>query len=335
MLIHPDPAQARREQLEFGATVGRILRRAAPAGADLVDRPGFDSKYPGACELSFVVQAATRGSVSPQVREHHAAMVRDIAARSTASIRRASQSPCASWRVDLAPVEPHLQRSLSRAAAKLPPCSGMNSTEAQLAHWHETDRETMCATGCLLKSVWPQMLAELAVGVQQIALIQGTIGGFSDFVTHGAVFIDQRQLDLGDDGRTGQVRFAESLVHEGAHVRAHAATFSAPFLVDMHDESVLVQTPLRSDPRPLNGVFQQLLVLTRCALLYDRILAASTPDLEGRTAVQARRNQLYEQGRSVIPVLRKHRSALTDCGAATVEEAAQTLTTAPSAAASR
>jgi HEXXH motif-containing protein len=335
VLIHPDPAQARREQLEFGATVGRILRRGGPVDADLVDRPGVDPRYPGACELSFVVQAATRGPVSPRVRERHAAMIRDVATRSTASIRRASESPCASWPVDLAPVEPHLRRSLSRAEAKLPSGRDVDPPGARLAHWRTTDRETMCATGCLLRSVWPQMLAELAVGVRQIALIQGTIGGFSDFVTHGAVFVDQCQLDLGDDGRTGQVRLAEALVHEGAHVRAHAATFSAPFLVDMHDESVLVRTPLRSDPRPLNGLFQQLLVLTRCALLYDRILAASTPDLEGRAAVRARRDLLYDQGRGVIPVLREHRGALTDRGAATVEEAAQALANAPSASASR
>jgi hypothetical protein len=55
-------------------------------------------------------------------------------------------------------------------------------------------------------------------------------------------------------------------------------------------------------------------VLTRCALLYDRILAASTLDLEGRAAVQARRDVLYDQGTGVIPVLREHGDALTDRG---------------------
>jgi len=45
----------------------------------------------------------------------------------------------------------------------------------------------------------------------------------TDVATQGAVFVNRLRLDTGADGPAGPVRLAESLVHEGTHVRCHAS----------------------------------------------------------------------------------------------------------------
>jgi HEXXH motif-containing protein len=134
------------------------------------------------------------------------------------------------------------------------------------------------------------------------------------------VFINRRRLTDGE-GMPGRIRYAEHLAHESTHVRLHAAAGANPFLVAPGDRSVLVKTPLRDDPRPLNGLFQQFVVLSRCRALFDRMLACAALRAEEREPAAARRELLAGQAVRTAALLSQHRRALTDRGLDVLHEA--------------
>jgi HEXXH motif-containing protein len=78
---------------------------------------------------------------------------------------------------------------------------------------------------------------------------------------------------------------------------------------------------LRQDPRPLTGLLQQLVVLVRSVLLYDRLLDA--PDPPG--AAVARREKLRLQASEALRVIGDHIGRLTGHGRGVVAEAGDLL----------
>ncbi len=327
MRIEPDVTEALQDQAFVAAVLRTVLRRIAPPDAGEPDGSlsALDLRYPGAYALAFEVQAACRAGAPGR---RLAARVTEVAAQARSSAERARASGCPSWQVDLAPPEPHLRDSVARALAQVPGRPG-TPAEADLVGWADPDRTVFCAAACLLASAWPDALAEMAAVVRQVALLGGRrLAGFTDFHAHGAVFVNRLRLEPGDGGLPAPVRLAEALVHEAAHNRCNAAAMSRPFLAESgQDPRLLLATPLRRDPRPLTGLFQQVVVLVRCRTLYDRLLDA--PDALGdaptREAVRARRERLSAQARQAVATIRDHRGALTDHGRAVVAEAETAL----------
>lgn len=170
------------------------------------------------------------------------------------------------------------------------------------------------------------MSAELHEGVRQVVLLDGrAIDGFTDFTTHGAVFVNAARLTLGRAGLPGWVRLADALVHEGTHTRCNAAAFSTPFLVSATGPDPSVMTPLRPDPRPLTGLFQQTVVLVRQAVLYRLIHQRAPLSDHQREAVADRRARLLVKAFQGVDMLGRHRAALTPAGEAVHAEAAGLL----------
>ncbi|MEV6975012.1 HEXXH motif-containing putative peptide modification protein [Kitasatospora sp. NPDC093806] len=208
------------------------------------------------------------------------------------------------WPVDLAVPRPHLERSVARALRALPPPrrqpdhgrpghgqpddgrpavgdrgpvpdDGLPATPGSVVvRWREREAGALGEAAALLAVAWPEAHRELGTVLAQIALLEGpAIDGFTDFAVHGAVFVRRDRLAPGPDGLPGPVRLAEALVHEGTHTRCNAASVTAePFLRPAQGDARLVSTPLRIDPRPLSGLFQQVVVLARSVLLYERLL---------------------------------------------------------------
>ncbi|MEK8143064.1 hypothetical protein NKH18_15350 [Streptomyces sp. M10(2022)] len=81
--------------------------------------------------------------------------------------------------------------------------------------------------------------------------------------------------------------------------------------------------PLRLDPRPLTGLFQQMVVLARSVLLYRCLLADDTGGVGTDAAVQARHDRLARSAVEAVSTMTRHREALTDHGTAVLEDAAQ------------
>lgn len=342
MRIQPDGAEAVAEQVAVARLLRTVLSKAVSQldGSDeplsrllagTVSSPGGPELdllcYPGFVAAAYDAQAARRAATQDsEERGEFAARLRDVAEQARSSVRRAQGCLCPTWRVDLAPPEPHLHDSLVRAVAQTPKRPGRTDElrEMAVADWRDEQRATFCEASCLLAVVWPEMLAEMTAVVRQVALLQGYgIDGFTDFTTHGAVFVNSQRLEPGDDGLLHHVRLAEALVHEATHNRCNAAALSHPFLTDVDQGSQpLVTTPLRPDPRPLAGLFQQLVVLARCLVLYDRLLDGA---FSGGQALRTRHERLLRQAEQAVKTAQRHSDRFTEHGRGVVAEAEDLL----------
>jgi hypothetical protein len=311
MRVDPDHICALRDEQNLSSIVRGYLERAlAPEPVKV----GREIGYPGFVAIAHQARRTAKAEL--------AARVPAVAARATRSSSRAAAGIGDScWAADLAPPEPHLSESLRRALAGLPEHRSGRTVDLAVVGWDDGHRRVFERTRDMLAAVWPEMLAELSATVRQVALLKGWgIDGYTDFVVHGAIFVNTARLGDGSDGLPAHIRLAEALVHEGTHSRCNAGAATEPVLVSAEAASArgpLVPTPLRADPRPVSGLFQQVLVLARCVALYDRLPASD--------AVRARRERLLGQGRQGVATLRAHLCELTSQGRALVDEAAVLL----------
>lgn len=226
------------------------------------------------------------------------------------------------WPIELPHRGAHLDGCLDRVLKQLAGTPGAPTVDVRVSPWHAADREVLSTGVDALAQAWPEMLAELRTSVRQVVKLDGRgIVGFTDFAAHGAVFIGARRL-CEADGLTGALRLAESLVHEGTHSRCNAASVVEPFLTGDAAGGRLVSTPLRTDPRPLSGLFQQLVVLIRCAEMHRRLVECrcGTPEGSGATA-----KLLFGQADDAARTLRAHEDALTEAGRAVLSDAESIL----------
>ncbi len=330
MRIQPDVSESRTARADVDRTLlsslDGVVARLGEA-APHVDISPESLRYPGMFAAAYEVQAACRnGQPAPPECERLAALLQDAVARAEASRARATASGCPAWPVDLAPPEDHLRDSLARAVAQVPqrPDRVEALAALRIGIWTDADRAAFREASSLLAEAWPEMLDELTEVVRQVALLDGFgIDGFTDVATHGAIYVNRARLGPSDAGLPGPIRMAEAIVHEGAHNRCNAAAFAKPFLADPKSggSEPVVMTPLRPDPRPLTGLLQQLVVLVRNVLLYDRLLdAPGSP-----AAVGARREKLHGQAGEALRVIGGHTSKLTEHGRAVVTDARELL----------
>ena len=314
MLLLPSAVESLEDQRAVGSLVLSLLRRAG-LETDAID---ITAIYPGLWALAFAIQKDASGADDPGAAVE--------GARSAAE--RALSPVCPAMAIDAAPPERHLRESLERAVAQAPVRPGREAHLAEMAmgDWGEEERAVLCEAGCLLHELWPEAAAELVAVVRQVGLLDGRgIDGFTDFRTHGAVFVNRRRFASGDPV-PAPVRVAEALIHEGAHTRCNAAAAFRPFLAGAPGQAPgadepLIMTPLRPDPRPLNGAFQQLVVLVRCGELYGRLAGAGV----GGEAVAGRGEDLRGLWRQALGILAPHGAKLSDCGRAVMDEAGALL----------
>ncbi|MEU6114452.1 HEXXH motif-containing putative peptide modification protein [Streptomyces sp. NPDC047117] len=303
----PDAREAARDEEAVGRVVCSVLTSAGiPVPATV---------RPEAVAAAFTVQAGRRPALD------------EVAERwpLEANAPRAGLEP--------ARPAPYLARSAERALAMLPAAADTMGG-SRVAPWRDTERAVFDDSCALLAARWPRMLAELRACVAQVALLEGrAIDGFTDFTTHGAVYINRARLGASPRGLPGPVRFAEALVHEGTHTRCNAAQLSTPFLTVQAADTARVRTPLRPDPRPLAGLFQQAVVLARCTALYERLLEYRTTDDTARSGIAAllsdaptalalssRRDHLSTGARQAIGTLYERPALLTGHGRAVLEQ---------------
>lgn len=138
-------------------------------------------------------------------------------------------------------------------------------------------------------------------------------GGASSFMLWGAVFlnVDRHQTVLDA---------LEGLVHEAAHLLLFGLSHQEPLTTNPIEERY--HSPLRADPRPMDGVFHATFVCARLAYLYRRLKLAgpstlSDADLrlvEDRIDAQKR---LFREGYDVI----EKYGQLTATGRAVIDSA--------------
>ncbi|WP_282888296.1 aKG-HExxH-type peptide beta-hydroxylase [Xanthobacter autotrophicus] len=95
-----------------------------------------------------------------------------------------------------------------------------------------------------------------------------TFGSDSSLMLWGAA-------TLNVDIHRSSLQIAESLVHEAAHLLLFGLSNEEPLV--RNPDSQRFSSPLRSDPRPMDGVFHATFVCSRLHLFYGRLLARGAP----------------------------------------------------------
>lgn len=132
----------------------------------------------------------------------------------------------------------------------------------------------------LIAEASPQLAGEVDVFGRQIVLAEGAPGGavFSGATTiflWGAVLINPAEV-------RGRLQLFEALTHECAHALLTGMTGGVD--VTENDPTERFKSPLRSDPRPMEGIAHATFVLARIVYVLD--LLANTASLHDHEQTQ-------------------------------------------------
>lgn len=123
----------------------------------------------------------------------------------------------------------------------------------------------------LLQQAVPELAAEMAGLVREVVGVAGgpeDIGEFhggSHFQLWGALFLNA-QL------HATRIAMAEVIAHESAHSLLFGFCTDAPLV--LNDDAELYPSPLRTDPRPMDGIYHATFVSARMNWTMERLLAS-------------------------------------------------------------
>lgn len=151
----------------------------------------------------------------------------------------------------------------------------------------------------LLEEAAPELAREIEVFGQQIVLADREpgpliFGGASTFFLWGAVFLNPAAVPT-------RVRMAEALTHEASHLLLFGMTHGNPMVENSDDERYA--SPLRPDPRPMEGIVHATYVLARMTWCLDRLATWRGLSEEERTkltAARAENARLYSDGLRIV-----------------------------------
>lgn len=118
----------------------------------------------------------------------------------------------------------------------------------------------------------PELAGEMRALLNDVVLVVGTAGegmlfdGATSFFCWGTLFLNARE-------HASVIAMIDGLAHESAHALLFGLSQGDPFVFNPADE--LHPSPLRLDPRPLDGIYHAAFVAARIAYAIDRLEAAS------------------------------------------------------------
>jgi HEXXH motif-containing protein len=189
----------------------------------------------------------------------------------------------------------------------------------------EQCRDRLDSAFALLDAGFPGMAAEIRILLREIVVAAGpedpkalTFDGASSFMLWGAILLNAR-------GQKTVLDTAQALAHESGHNLLFGLSANGP-LVDNPDDE-LFSSPLRKDPRPMDGVFHATYVVARMHQTLSRLLESSVLDGEQVAAAEAdlaihRRN--FDAGDQVV----REGGRLTNAGREAIGAARDYMTAA-------
>lgn len=164
----------------------------------------------------------------------------------------------------------------------------------------------------------PELAAEIPALLREIILAAGsedpkafTFDGGSSFMLWGAILINANRHD-------GELAMAQMLAHESAHNLLFGFSANGPLVENSGDE--LYPSPLRADPRPMDGIYHATFVTARMYRVMRTLLESGilTKDQQEKA-----RKDLAEDARLFrigIDTVQKH-GRLTEVGEAVMQGA--------------
>lgn len=186
-------------------------------------------------------------------------------------------------------------------------------------------RDRLDKAFALLDAGFPEMGAEIRALLRDIVVAAGptdpkalTFDGASSYMLWGAIMLNAR-------GQNTVLDTAQALAHESGHNLLFGFCASGPLIENPDDE--LFNSPLRSDPRPMDGVVHATYVVARMHQTLSRLIEAGVLDETQVAAAQTdlaahRRN--FQAGDEVV----RAGARLTAVGRTAMEAARAYMATA-------
>lgn len=177
-------------------------------------------------------------------------------------------------------------------------------------------RDRLGAGFALLDRALPDLAAEVRALVREVLLATG--GGKGEEFDGASFYQLWGLLMLNPRYHTTPVAVAEVLAHESAHTLLFGFTIDEPLVLNPDEE--LFPSPLRRDPRPMDGIYHATFVSARMCWAMRRLAADRGLEGEVRAAAEAaaeRDVRSFAAGESVVA---RH-GRLSETGAALMEAA--------------
>lgn len=145
-------------------------------------------------------------------------------------------------------------------------------------------RERFARTYRLLRTALPELAAEFDALVSQVIMVEGDpvakyqFDGGSSYMLWGGLFLNATS-------HPNDVALIEVMAHESAHILLFGYA-SDEALVNNDDDS-LYHSPLRVDPRPMDGIFHATYVSARMHWAMASLIASGVLDDEAREFARA------------------------------------------------
>jgi len=162
-------------------------------------------------------------------------------------------------------------------------------------------RQLIAAAFCLLEAGDPALAAEINALIGEIVIAVGpddptalTFDGASSFLLWGAIVLNA-------EGHRTVLEMAQALAHESGHNLLFGLCADGP-LVENDDEP-RYPSPLRSDPRPMDGIVHATYVTARMHRAVAQLLQAGVLDSAATEEAQASlalHRRAFAQGTEVI-----------------------------------
>jgi len=136
----------------------------------------------------------------------------------------------------------------------------------------------------LLKSGFPEMADEIGVLLHEIVLAAGTedpgalsFSAGSSYMLWGAMLFNAVEP-------LSRLDIAQSLAHESGHNLLFGLCTDGPLVENPDDE--FYASPLRADPRPMDGVVHAVYIIARMHMTVQRLLEAGVLEPDERAAAE-------------------------------------------------
>ncbi|MFC3087528.1 aKG-HExxH-type peptide beta-hydroxylase [Tabrizicola soli] len=154
-----------------------------------------------------------------------------------------------------------------------------------------------------LDRCWPEMAAEVSVLVKQVLVATGSQSATEHF-DGGSHYQLWGMLILNPAFHRTPLAVAEVLVHEASHLLLFGFTTDEPLV--LNPEADRYPSPLRRDPRPMDGIYHAAYVSARMALTMHRVATSATLGDDIRQEARRLRDEDIANFQKGADVVRAH-----------------------------
>lgn len=195
------------------------------------------------------------------------------------------------------------------------------STQLAFADVPEPDFSDACATADrtfeMFQRCAPEIAAEIRGLVNELIFVENApdcvlrFDGATSVFSWGALFLNAAE-------HNSVVEMVDGLAHESAHAHLFGLSMGDPFVNNSPDE--VHPSPLREDPRPLDGTFHATFVSARMHYAHSKLLAGHALTVAQRDEAAVARDLSVSAFRDGLAVIEAH-ADMTPLGASVMAEA--------------